>query len=99
MDQHGTDHLTNQMEALEARTKTDLLQLGENQSQLAHEYKSIQTNHVPSEVRTEPSTSSSSVTGASAYFATNDINTNLVTEVAELRKQLEDLTHQNQTRE
>jgi hypothetical protein len=44
------------MAALEARTQTDLLQLGEKQSQLAHAYKSIHTNHVPSEVRTEPST-------------------------------------------
>jgi hypothetical protein len=108
MDQNGTAHLTNQMaalvartsqmSALEARTQTNLLQLGENQSQLAHAYKSIQTNHVPSEVRTEPSTSRSSVTGAaSAYFTTNDINTNLATEVAELQKQLENLTRQNQT--
>jgi hypothetical protein len=92
MDQHGTAHLTNQMvalaartnqmEALEARTQTDLLQLEENQSQLAHAYKISQTNHVPSEVRTEPSTLRSSVTGpASAYFTTNDINiTNLTTE-------------------
>jgi hypothetical protein len=89
---------TNQMEALEARTQTDLLQLGENQSQLAHAYKSIQTNHVPSEVSTEPSTLRSSVTDtASAYFTTNDINTNLATEVAEIRKQLESLTCQNQT--
>jgi ribosomal protein S20 len=55
MDQHGTAHLTNQMvalaartnqmEALEARTQTDLLQLEENQSQLAHAYKIIHTNH------------------------------------------------------
>jgi hypothetical protein len=107
MDQHGTAHIinqmaalearTNQMAALEARTQTDLLQLEENQSQLAHAYKSIQTNHVPSEVRTEPSTSRSSVTGASAYFATNDMNTNLATEVAELRRKLDDLTRQNQT--
>jgi hypothetical protein len=87
------------MEALEARTQTDLLQLEENQSQLAHAYKISQTNHVPSEVRTEPSTLSSSVTGAaSAYFTPNDINiTNLTTENAELRKQLENLTRQNQT--
>jgi hypothetical protein len=96
MDQHGTAHLTNEMAALEARTQTDLMQLGENQSQLAHAYKSIQTNHVPSEVGTEPSTPSSSVTGASTYSATNDINANLAAElikVAELRKTLEDLTH------
>jgi hypothetical protein len=46
MDQHGTAHLTNRTAALEARTQTDLLQLGENQSQLAHAYKSIETNHV-----------------------------------------------------
>jgi hypothetical protein len=98
MDQHGNAHMTNQMAALEARTQTDLQQLGENQSQLAHAYKSIQTNHVPSEVRTEPSTLRSSVTAAaSAYFTTNDINTNLATEVAELRKQFENLTCQNQT--
>jgi hypothetical protein len=85
MDQHGTAHLTNQMAALVTRTQTDLLQLEENQSQLAHAYKISQTNHVPSEVRTEPSTLRSSVTGAaSAYFTTNDINTNLATEVAEL---------------
>jgi hypothetical protein len=32
MDQHGTDHLTNRMAALEARAQTNLLQLGENQS-------------------------------------------------------------------
>jgi hypothetical protein len=63
-------------------TSTDLLQLEENQSQLAHAYKISQTNHVPSEVRTEPSTLSSSVTGsASAYFTTNDINTNLETKL------------------
>jgi hypothetical protein len=108
MDQHGTAHITNQMAALEARTnqmaaleartQTVLLQLEENQSQLAHAYKIIHTNHVPSEVRTEPSTSRSSVTSAaSAYFTTNDINTNLATEVAELQKQLENLTRQNQT--
>jgi hypothetical protein len=102
MDHNGTAHQTNQMAALatrtnkiEAITQTDLLQLGENQSQLAHAYKSIQTNHVPSEVTTEPSTLRSSVTSpASAYFTTNDINTNLATEVAELRKQLENLTRQ-----
>ena len=105
MDHNGTAHLTNQMAALvtrtnkiEARTQTDLLQLEENQSQLAHAYKSIKSNHVPSEVTTEPNTLRSSVTGpASAYFTTNDINTNLTTEVAELRKQLENLTRQNQT--
>jgi hypothetical protein len=98
MDHHGTAHLTNRMEALEARTQTDLQQLGENQSQLAHAYKSIQTNHVTSEVTTEPNTLRSSVTNpASAYFTNNDINTNLTTEVAELRKQLENLTRQNQT--
>jgi hypothetical protein len=109
MDQNGTAHLTNQMvalvartnqmEALEARTQTDLLRLGENQSQLAHAYKSIQTNHVPSEVTTKPSTLRSSVTSpASAYFTTNDINiTNLTTENAELRKQLEAFIRQNQT--
>jgi hypothetical protein len=108
MDQHGTAHQTNQMAALvtrtnqmaalEARTQTDLLQLEENQSQLAHAYKISQTNHVPSEVRTKPSTLRSSVTGAaSAYFTTNDINTNLATEVAELRKQIENLTRQTQT--
>jgi hypothetical protein len=34
---------------------------------------------------------------ASAYFTTNDNNTNLATEVAELQKQLENLTRQNQT--
>jgi hypothetical protein len=45
MDHNGTAHLTNRMEALEARTQTNLHQLGENQSQLAHAYKSIQTNH------------------------------------------------------
>jgi hypothetical protein len=108
MDQHGTVHITNQMAALEARTnqmaaleartQIDLLQLGENQSQLAHAYKISQTNHVPLEVRTEPSTSRSSVTGvASAYLTTNDINTNLETKVAELQRQLEALTQQNQT--
>jgi hypothetical protein len=99
MDHNGTAHLTNRMEALEARTQTDLLQLGENQSQLAHAYKSIQTNHVPSEVTTEPSTLRSSVTSpASAYFTTIDINiTNLTTENAELRKQLKAFTRQNQT--
>jgi hypothetical protein len=108
MDQHETAHITNQMAALEARTnqmaaleartQTDLLQLEENQSQLAHAYKIIHANHVPSEVRTEPSTSRSSVTGAaSAYFTTNDINTNLETKVAELQRQLEALTRQNQT--
>jgi hypothetical protein len=59
------------------------MQLGENQTKLAHAYKSIQTNHVPSEVGTEPSTPSSLVTGASAYSVTNDINTNLA---AELKK-------------
>jgi hypothetical protein len=32
-----------------------------------------------------------------AYFTTNDINTNLETKVAELQKQLEALTRQNQT--
>jgi hypothetical protein len=83
MDQHGTAHLANQMAALEAKTQTDLMQLGENQTKLAHAYKSIQTNHVPSEVGTEPSTPSSLVTGASAYSVTNDINTNLA---AELKK-------------
>jgi hypothetical protein len=77
MDQHGTAHLANQMEALvartnqmaalEARTQTDLLQLEENQSQLAHAYKISQTNHVSSEVRTEPSTLRSSVTGAPQF--------------------------------
>jgi hypothetical protein len=108
MDQHGTTHITNQMTALEARTnqmaaleartQTDLLQLEENKSQLAHEYKISQTNHVPSEVRAEPSTLRSSVMGAaSAYFTTNDINTNLATENAELLKQLEGLNRQNQT--
>jgi chromosome segregation ATPase len=98
MYHNGTAHLTNRMEALEARTQTDLQQLEENQSQLAHAYKSIQTNHVPSEVTTEPDTLRSSVTSpASAYFTTNDINTNLETKVAELQKQLEALTRQNQT--
>jgi hypothetical protein len=99
MDQHGTAHLTNRMAALEARTQTDLLQLGENQSQLAHAYKSIKTTHVLSDVRTEPSTPRSLVTGASAYFESNDINTNLATElkkVAELQRTLEDLTRQHQ---
>jgi hypothetical protein len=48
-------------------------------------------------MRTEPSTSRSSVTGASAYFATNDINTNLETKVTELQRQLEHLKCQNQT--
>jgi hypothetical protein len=50
-------------------------------------------------VRTEPNTLRSSVTGASAYFATNDINTSLATEVAELQRELEDLTRQNQTQQ
>jgi hypothetical protein len=108
MEQHGTAHLTNKMAALEARTnqtaalearrQTDLLQLEEKQSQLSHAYKSIQINHVPSEVRTEPNTLRSTVKGAaSAYFTTNDINTNLATEVAALKRQLEALTCQNQT--
>ena len=105
MDHIGTTHLTTQMAALvtrtnkiEARTQTDLLQLEENQSQLAHAYKSIKSNHVPSEVTTEPNTLRSSVTGpASAYFTTNDNNTNLETKVAELQRQLENLTRQNQT--
>jgi hypothetical protein len=82
MDHNGTAHLTNQMAALVTRTQTNLQQLGENQSQLAHAYKSIQTNHVPSEMTTEPNTLRSSVTSpASAYFTNNDTNTNLTTEV------------------